>query len=106
MNKRKFSEAELIEFTAEFARKFDFKISAVRFFHSFIEKNILFVDGGQVHFTLPFMEAYLLAKKLHQEPEQGLKYFQFGVGSFDIATFLLYAEMGLATNLSQVRRCR
>jgi len=99
VNKRTFTEAELIDYTTDFAKRFDFKISAVRFFHSFIEKNILFVDGGRVEFTLPFMEAYLLAKKLHEEPAEALKYFQFGVGIFDITTFMLYAEMGLADEL-------
>jgi hypothetical protein len=100
VNKRTFTEAELIEYTADFAKRFDFKISAVRFFHSFIQKNILFVDGGHVEFTLPFMEAYLLAKKLHEEPTEALKYFQLGVGLFDITTFMLYAKMGLADELN------
>jgi nucleoside phosphorylase len=99
VNKRSFTEAELVKLTSEYAREFDYKISAVRFYQAFVDNGILFVDGDKVRFTLPFMEAYLLARKLHLEPKEALKYFQYGVGDFDISTFMLYSEIGIADEL-------
>jgi nucleoside phosphorylase len=99
VKKRTFSEDEVIAFASEFAKRFDFNISAVRFVSAFFERSILFLDTDGIRFTLPFMEAYLLAKKLHGEPDEALKYFLFGEGRFDAQTFALYAELGLADEL-------
>ncbi|MGE0285234.1 MAG: hypothetical protein AB7I42_01240 [Bradyrhizobium sp.] len=98
-NKRRFKEQEIVRLAAEFAERFDFRISASRFVAAFIEKGILYLDGDHVSFTLPFMEAYLLAKKLHSEPSEAIRYFEFGMGNFDARTFGLYAELGLSDGL-------
>jgi hypothetical protein len=99
VNKRTFTEGQLIAFAAGFASRFDFKISAVRFVSAFIEKGILFIDAGLAQFTLPFMEAYLLAKELHREPSEASEYFQLGEKRFDVQTFALYAELGVTDQI-------
>lgn len=99
VNKRSFSPDQLVAFASEFAVRFDFKISSVRFVHAFVDKGILFFDGNRVLFTLTFMESFLLAKKLHGEPAEALKYFRLGEKRFDLRTFALYAELGISTEL-------
>ncbi|HXQ32557.1 MAG TPA: hypothetical protein VN843_00910, partial [Anaerolineales bacterium] len=99
VNKRSFTQDQLVAFAAVFAARFDFKISAMRFVHAFVEKGILFFDGDRVLFTLTFMESFLLAKKLHSESTEALKYFRLGEKSFDLRTFALYAELGISDQL-------
>ncbi|MFC0239827.1 5'-methylthioadenosine/S-adenosylhomocysteine nucleosidase family protein [Rhodopseudomonas telluris] len=106
VKKRSFSEAELIKFTEEFAERFDYKISAVRFSSAFMQKGILFIENGNVQFTLPFMESYLLAKSLHDDPEEAQRYFQFGTRAFDLPTFALFAELGLSKNFIEELQTR
>jgi nucleoside phosphorylase len=92
--KRTFTEAELTAYAEVFAKKYDFKISSSRFISLFIEKRILHVEGTAVRFTLPFMEAYLLAKRLTENASEATKYFSDLSKHFDYRTFTLYAEMG------------
>lgn len=99
VNKTSFTEAQLTNFASQFAIKFDYKISPVRFCAAFIDNRILYVEGGKIRFTLPFMECFLLAKKLHEEPQHACTYFHFGDNSFDVSTFKLYAELGVADEL-------
>ena len=55
-------------------------------------------------FTLPFMEYYLLAKRLIEQPSKASSYFSLDSDEFDYPTFTLYAEMGAAPEL--VRKIR
>jgi nucleoside phosphorylase len=90
-----FTEAELTTYTESFAAKFDFNISPARFVALFIEKCILHIGaGGKIRFTLPFMESYLLAKRLTENPDEADTYFCIGSKELDNRTFTLYAEMG------------
>jgi len=52
------------------------------------------VEDGHIRFTLPFMEAYLLAKRLTENPPEAAKYFTILSEEFDHGTFAIYAEMG------------
>lgn len=91
---RSFTEAQLTEYAEAFARKFDFNVSPSRFVAAFIEKCILHLEGDQIRFTLPFMEAYLLAKRLAENANEAVKYFSISSRQFDHRTFTIYAEMG------------
>src|SRR5262249_55074965 len=51
-------------------------------------------EQGSARFTLPFMESYLLAKKLYEDKEVALSYFSPGAGGFNDTAFALYAELG------------
>ncbi len=92
--KRKFREEEITAFAADFARKYDYRISPARFVAQFIENGILHVEGGYVRFTLPFIESYLLAIRLSKNPAEALRYFSQMDATFDHRTFALYAEIG------------
>ena len=94
-----FTESQLTAFADVFAKKFDFRISPARFVSAFIEKNILHIEGSQVCFTLTFMEAYLLAKRLTENPSEATKYFSLSSGAFDHRTFAIYAEMGASPEI-------
>jgi nucleoside phosphorylase len=94
VEKRAFSESEIVTYADEFARRYDFKISPSRFIAAFIKRGILFVEGESVGFSLPFMESYLLAKRLHVDAKAAESYFEITAASFDLNAFSLYAEMG------------
>jgi nucleoside phosphorylase len=94
-----FTEAQLTAYAEDFASKYDFNISPARFVALFIEKRILHVEDGCVRFTLPFIESYLLAKRLTEDPKEAAKYFSVSAAEFDHRTFALYAEMGAADGI-------
>lgn len=98
VEKRSFSEAELVTYTEAFAKKYDFKISPSRFIAAFIAKGILHIEADGIRFTLPFMQSYLLAKRLHSEPETAAKYFDFRDPTFDFPAFTISAELGIANS--------
>jgi nucleoside phosphorylase len=91
---RSFTEAQLTAYADEFSKKFDFQISPARFVALFIEKGILHIEDGTVRFTLPFIESYLLAKRLTESQTEAARYFSAKSTLFDHRTFALYAELG------------
>lgn len=95
VEKRNLTEVELAAYVQEMSSKFDYGVSPVSFVNSFVTKGILhFDDGGHVRFTLPFIESYLLAKRLHEQPALARKYFMLPDSDFDLPTFALYSELG------------
>ena len=94
-----YSDTELTTYAEAFAKRYDFNIVPVRFIAAFIDKGILHVADGKVRFTLPFMEAYLLAKRLSESEEDAIKYFQLRAENFDHLSFTIYAEIGASETL-------
>lgn len=94
-----YTESELAAYVDVFAEKYDYDISAIRFIGAFISQHILYVDGGVVRFTLPFMEDFLLAKYLSQNQDIAKKHFDISSEIFDYRTFSLYAEMGASSEI-------
>ena len=90
---RSFNVQELMGLVDEFASKQDFDIDAMDFLNSFREKGILHFNGGSVTFALPFIERYLLAKRLSENKDLAIKYFDFPIKSFDPQVFDLFVEM-------------
>ena len=101
IDKAEFTEEQVVSAAKDFAGKFDFSISPARFIAAFMQKSILHVEQEKVRFTLPFMEAYLLAKYLSSRPEEALNYFKVRNSSFDQQTFSLYSELGAGPELIQ-----
>lgn len=93
------TEVQLTKMAEEFAKRFDFNIAPARFITTFFDKGILHIDNERVFFTLPFMEYYLVAVKLIEEPAEAVQYFSVEAETFDYETFTLYAEMGAAPEL-------
>lgn len=93
LEKQNFSQADLISFTNEFARKYDFDIDPLGFIDGFVKQGIMHFENGIARVSLPFIEAYLLASELADNPDAAEKYFVID-GDFDFSTFDLYAEIG------------
>ena len=91
---RVFSVVECLEFTSDFASRYDFDIEPVEFMQAFLQNGILHYYKGEVRFALPFIESYLLASELASKPALAVQYFDIETKDFDFAAFDLYAEMG------------
>jgi nucleoside phosphorylase len=94
VNKKEFSEADLIGYVEQVKKKHDYAVSAFQFVQSFISKGILQIYDEKVRFTLPFIESYLLARRLWAYPADAARYFDLKSEPFDFACFALYSEMG------------
>lgn len=98
VEKRSFSEPDLIKYADAFAKRFDFPVSPTRFVATFIAKGILHFEADKVRFTLPFMESYLLAKRLNDVPDIAMQYFNVYDPFFDVETFTISAELGMSNS--------
>jgi hypothetical protein len=101
IEKATFTQDQLIKFTREFAVESDFDIDPLSFIYSFVDKGILHFESEKVRFSLPFIEAYLLALGLKQDDEAALRYFNPNDIEFDLETFDLYAELGPSPRVVQ-----
>lgn len=94
VDKEEIDETLLISIVKDFARRYDFAINPIDFIGSFVNKGILHFESDRVHFSLPFMETYLLALELSRRPDIAESYFDFSSDDFDLQTFDLYTEIG------------
>lgn len=94
VSKNRFTHEELVAYTKAVSKEYDFEIDPIRFIQAFCDKGILHFEGGRVCFSLPFIESYLLAVELKENPETAACYFSSGEDHFDLATFDLYSEVG------------
>ena len=100
VEKLTYSEAELIEFTKQFAGEYDFDdLDPLPFINSFVQKGILRFKDDRVEFTLPFVRSYLLASALRDDPALAKRYFDFSAEDFDFETFDLYSELGASSEI-------
>jgi hypothetical protein len=99
VEKKTFSQEELVKFTRDFAAESDFDIDLISFISSFVDKGVLHFENEAVRFSLPFIEAYLLALGLKQDDEAAVRYLDPNDGEFDLETFDLYAELGPSTRV-------
>lgn len=101
VDKQEFSEGELVSYVEKIAAEFDYGVSAAGFVASFVAKGILHFEDNRVRFTLPFIESYLLAKRLVVVPDVAKEYFSIGDPGIDLRTFTLYAELGASQQIIQ-----
>jgi nucleoside phosphorylase len=97
--KRTFSRSDLITFTEQHAKENDFDIDPFVFIRSFVEKGIVHFVDNILEITLPFIESYLLALELIQNPIEAKRYFDPHATDFDFLTFDLYCELGPAKTI-------
>lgn len=93
VEKRTFTQADLVSFTKDFSTEFDFGINPLAFVTSFVDTGILHFVDDRVEFSLPFIKSYVLASKLVEDAVTAFCYF-YASSDFDLHTFDLYAEMG------------
>ena len=95
VEKTVFSEERLVAFAKSLSDEFDYGINPTLFVAGFIEKGIIYIDDNVAKISLPFVESYLLAAELVNQPELAERYFANQLlDDFDYLTFDLYAELG------------
>jgi hypothetical protein len=98
VEKRVFSQEEIVSFTKRFSEEFDFGIDPLAFVNSFIDAGILHFKNDVVEFSLPFIESYVLASELASDERLASRYFMLGP-DFDLTSFDLYAEIGASDRI-------
>lgn len=97
---RSFSQAGLVEFTEKFSKLYDFAINPLKFVQAFVDKGIIHFDViGNVKFSLPFVENYLLASELSLKKDLADRYYNLSSPDFDFQSFDIYCEIGASDNL-------
>jgi hypothetical protein len=105
VNKRSFTQAELVDYAQRMSDEFDYGLNALSFIQTFEDKGIINFDNGNVQITLPFIRAYLLADELSKSTGLAKIYFDPDNGDFDLLCFDLYSEIGPSEEIiEQVRR--
>ena len=91
---RSLNAVDLVGLVETFASEQDFAIKPLDFVRSFQDKGILHFDDGRVCFSLPFIEQYLLAKRLVDREDLATEYFDIDRKEFNLQVFDLYVELG------------
>ena len=91
---KRYTPHELIALVETFSKQQDFDINPISFIKTFEDKGILHFENDLVSFSLPFIERYLLARRLSDQEELAMRYFDTESITFDPQVFDLYVEMG------------
>jgi hypothetical protein len=92
---KKFNRSKLLALVEQFAEERDYDLDPIAFIKGFQDHNVIhFDDAGEVNISLPFIETYLLALELADNPEHATSYFDISKSDFDFATFDIYSEVG------------
>lgn len=68
--------------------------SALEFLTPFFDIGLLYRLGDTIHVTHPYLESYLLAQALRENPDHAERYFSPDKSYFNFYAFDLYCEMG------------
>lgn len=94
VEKRGYTKGELVNLVETFADDRGLEIDSFEFLNGFFEFGLLTNTNGKVSFSLPFVEAYLLANRLIKEKPDALRYFCPDQQDFDFYAFDIYCERG------------
>ena len=94
IEKTSLDEEKTLALVSEFSSEWDFNLNSIGFIQSFLDQGILNFTNGQIGFSLPFIENYLLASELKLSPSDAISYFDFSSDEFDYSAFDIYAELG------------
>jgi nucleoside phosphorylase len=87
-------ENKLGEIAGEFLKEYKFDVGRTEFLSPFFQMGILYQSDGRIIFAHPYLESYLLAQALRDQPELAREYFDASRLSFNYYAFDLYCEMG------------
>lgn len=93
VEKRTMTREAIVSLAAGQATEFGYDIDPTAFVASFVDCGILHFSEDQVVFSLPFVESYLLAVELADEPDKAIRYFDLDDDAVDLATFDIYCEI-------------
>ena|SRR5688500_4938118 len=86
VEKRSFSQADLIGFAKEFSDTQDYGIDPLGFINSFVNSGIIHFVNDKAELSLPFIKSYVLASELVSNLETAKRYFYSGP-EIDLNTF-------------------
>jgi hypothetical protein len=87
-------ETKVMKWAAAFLKEKLLPTPTIEFLNPFFEIGILYKSNEGVYFTHPYLESYLLAEALREDPERALFYFDPWKGVFNYYAYDLYCEMG------------
>ena len=93
VEKRNLTREDVVSMAAGMAAEFGYDIDPTAFVASFVDCGILHFTGERVVFSLPFVESYLLAVELTENPEKAVRYFDLEDDFIDLGTFDIYCEI-------------
>ena len=96
VEKIEFSMSTLYDYVKAYSGQYDFALNVNEFIQSLISNGILHEREDRIHFSINFIQNYLLAERLASEPVAAEKYFNPSLTEIDFSTFELYAEIGLS----------
>ena len=88
------SDDNLIALASKFIKEYAFDANSSEFLVPFLYTGILYRSAGQIRFSHPYLESYLLAQSLREDETFAQKYFDPSRDAFDYYTYDLYCEMG------------
>lgn len=97
--KHSFSRRDLLVLAQNMADGRSLEINAYEFIRAFFAVGVLVEFDDKVSFSIPYVEAYLLARRLCSEPAEALVYFDPKLDPFDYYSFDLYAELGASVEV-------
>ena len=88
------AEEDLIAFAKAYLTEYKFRVEAGDFLKPFYDMGLLYISGGRVYFTHPYLESYILAQALREDSERAIKYFDPLADQFNYYAYDLYCELG------------
>ena len=88
------SDEHLSAMAQEFLKEYAFDVNQTEFLSPFFEMGILYLANGKIQFTHPYLESYLLAEALRENPEAAKAYFNPHRLMFNFYAYDLYCELG------------
>lgn len=85
--------SRLAAIAISFLDEYKFDVPQAEFLEPFFRAGLLYHVGGIVRFTHPYLESYLLAQALRDDPGLARRYFDPS-SQFNLYAFDLYCEMG------------
>ncbi|GBD57987.1 phosphorylase family protein [Gluconobacter wancherniae] len=92
-------DTDLAKISSEFLHEYGYEIDQSEFISPFFKFGLLHNLGGNVYFSHPYLESYLIACSLKENDSLAQEYFNPELENFDIYSFDLYCEMGPSENV-------
>lgn len=96
-----FSRDDLYLYVRDFGIHKALEVQPEEFLRGYFSVGLLHESGGQISFSLPFLEAYLLSERLRADAIAAEKYFDPYAVHFDQYAFDLYVERGACSEVVQ-----
>lgn len=91
---RVFSRSDLEELARKFGAVKNLEVQPTQFLDGFFKVGLLNDCDGGIAFSVPYLQAYLLAERLKGDPPAAERYFDPSKDDFDHFSFDLYVERG------------